>query len=135
MVYYKYQTRYEVQKMLVLKKKAKIIIAAAVFVAIAAAGYIIEKFEKDAFIVETVAREDAVSFSSDSAPVLNGKININSATVTELSKLDGIGEALSERVISYREENGAFVTIEEIMKVSGISEKKFEAIKDDICAE
>ncbi len=120
--------------MVTLKKKAKIIIAAALFVGVAAAGYLIEKFEKDAFVVETVAQDDAVSYVSEGNAEEEGKININAAGVTELVKLDGIGEALSERIINYREENGPFVTVEEIMKVPGISESKFEAIKDHICA-
>ncbi len=63
---------------------------------------------------------------------VGGKININTADVAELSKLSGIGEALSKRIITYRESNGNFKTIEDIQKVSGISEKRFEAIRNDI---
>ncbi|MGN0107805.1 MAG: ComEA family DNA-binding protein [Hominilimicola sp.] len=121
--------------MLVLNKKAKIILAAAVFAMITAAGCLIEHYEKDAFIMETVATEDAVSYVPDGNAESDGKININSADETELVKLSGIGEALAQRIIKYREENGPFETIEEIMKVSGISEKKFEAVKEFICAE
>ncbi len=120
--------------MFILKKKAKIIVAALLFAAVAAAGYLIEKLEKDAFVVETVAKDDAVSYVFEGDAEENGKININTAGVTELVKLNGIGEALSQRIIDYREENGAYVTIEEIMKVPGISENKFDAIKDYICA-
>ena len=121
--------------MLVLNKKAKIIISAAAFAAIVAAGCLIEHFERDAFIMETVATEDAVSYIAGSGEESSGKININSADETELVKLSGIGEALAQRIIKYREENGAFQTIEEIMKVSGISKKKFDAVKEFICAE
>ena len=121
--------------MLVLNKRAKIILAVAAFAAIAAAGCMIEHFEKDAFIMETVATEEAISYVSDSNTEIDGKININYADETELVKLSGIGEALSKRIIRYREENGPFETIEEIMKVSGISEKRFEDIKEFICAE
>ena len=42
---------------------------------------------------------------------------------------------MSERIIKYRHENGPFMSIEEIMKVSGISEKKFEDIKEYISVE
>ena len=121
--------------MLVLNKKAKIILTAAVFAAIVAAGGLIEHFERDAFIIETVATEDTVSYIAESSAESSGKININSADETELVKLSGIGEALSQRIIQYREENGPFETIEEIMKVSGISQKKFEAVKEFICTE
>ena len=122
--------------MIVLNKKAKVIIAAAAFVLIAAAGYAVEHFERDAFIMETVATDDGALYTSASEESENdGKININSADTVSLSKLDGIGEALAQRIINYREENGRYETIEEIMKVSGISEKKFEGIKDYICVE
>ncbi len=60
------------------------------------------------------------------------KININTADTDELSKLSGIGEGLSERIIAYREKNGNFECIEDIQNVSGISEKRFEAICDYI---
>lgn len=59
-------------------------------------------------------------------------LNINTASKEELISLPGIGDAISERIIAYREENGGFDTIEEIMEVSGIGEKTFENIKDMI---
>ncbi len=60
------------------------------------------------------------------------KININTAAAGELTELRGIGEALSERIVDYRTEHGPFTDIEDIMKVSGIGEKKFEDIRRDI---
>ncbi len=57
-------------------------------------------------------------------------ININTATQSELESLPGIGPTLAQRIIEYRETNGYFQTIEDIKKVSGIGNKKFEAIKD-----
>lgn len=119
--------------MLILTKKAKIISAVLAFCAISGAGFAVEHIEKDAFIMETVATEDRLPYKSDSESVIDGKININSADMAELQQLNGIGEALSARIIEYREENGAFGTIEEIMHVSGINQKKFEIFKDDIC--
>lgn len=56
-------------------------------------------------------------------------ININTATVEQLITLDGIGEKIAKRIIDYRTENGAFTNIDELMNVSGIGEKKFNAIK------
>lgn len=121
--------------MLVLNKRAKIILGAALFALIAAAGTAVERFEKDAFITETVATEDALPYVSQSEALKDGKININSADASELEMLTGIGGATAQRIIKYREENGPFMSIEEIMKVSGISEKKFGDLKDFICAE
>lgn len=61
------------------------------------------------------------------------KININTADVTGLQALPGIGPILSERIIEYRNKNGLFGVIDDIKDVSGIGEKKFEGIKDLIC--
>ena len=55
-------------------------------------------------------------------------INLNSATKDELIRLPGIGEAIAERIILYREENGPFVSIEDLMNIKGIGSKKFERI-------
>lgn len=63
------------------------------------------------------------------------KININTASAKELEELPGIGPALASRIVSYRETNGPFKSIEELKKVSGIGEKRFEAIKDLIIVE
>lgn len=60
------------------------------------------------------------------------KININTATQEELTSLSGIGEAKAKSIIKYREENGNFKSIEDIMKVSGISENLFAKIKENI---
>lgn len=59
-------------------------------------------------------------------------VNINKATKEELTTLPGVGPALAERIIAYRRDHGNFQSIEEIMQVSGIGEKKFEALKDYI---
>lgn len=65
----------------------------------------------------------------------NEKININTATQTELETLPGIGPSTSLKIVNYRKENGNFKTIEDIKEVSGIGEVKYENIKDLICVE
>lgn len=62
----------------------------------------------------------------------NKKVNINTASAEELMTLSGIGESKAESIIRYREENGRFQKIEELMEISGIKEGVFEKIKDDI---
>lgn len=57
-------------------------------------------------------------------------VNINTATKDELDSLPGIGPTIAQRIIDYRNENGAFNTIEEIMNVSGIGSATFEEIQD-----
>ena len=63
----------------------------------------------------------------------SSKININTATLEELDKLPGGGEATANKIISHREENGQFKTIEYIKYVNGIGDKKFEKMKELIC--
>ncbi len=62
----------------------------------------------------------------------DGKVNLNQADKNQLMTLAGVGAAKAEAIISYREMNGAFAAIEDIMKVSGIKEKLFEQICDKI---
>ena len=59
-------------------------------------------------------------------------VDINQATVDELTKLQGVGEGLAKRIVSDRQKNGPFKTTEDLMRVSGIGKKKFEQFKDAI---
>ena len=59
----------------------------------------------------------------------DGKININTATEQQLMLLPGVGETTAKKIIEYRTENDGFNTIEDIMNVSGIGEKKFAQMK------
>lgn len=61
------------------------------------------------------------------------KININTAGLSELMQLDGIGEVTAGKIIAYREQHGKFQKEEELMDVSGIGNAKYEKIKDKIC--
>lgn len=60
----------------------------------------------------------------------NSKVNINTATKTELETLPGIGESTALKIINYRNEKGKFKSIEDIKNVSGIGESKFKNIKN-----
>lgn len=60
-------------------------------------------------------------------------VNINKATQTELETLPGIGPSTALKIISYRNENGSFSSIEDIKNVSGIGDSKYESIRELIC--
>lgn len=68
------------------------------------------------------------NISADSSDL----VNINTADVDRLTTLKGIGPATAQKIIDYREQNGAFKSIDEIKNVRGIGDKKFAAIKDRI---
>lgn len=59
-------------------------------------------------------------------------VNINTANTDELQTLNGIGPSKASAIVSYREENGLFQTVEDLGKVSGIGEKSLEKIKAQI---
>lgn len=56
-------------------------------------------------------------------------INLNSATAAELEKLPGVGPATAARIVEYRQKNGAFKKIEDLMNVRGVGEKTFLTLK------
>ena len=68
--------------------------------------------------------------SSSDSQNSNGKINLNKASVEDLTSLPGIGPQKAQAIIAYRDENGRFRSIEELKNVSGIGEKTYEKLKD-----
>ncbi|MCL1917387.1 MAG: helix-hairpin-helix domain-containing protein [Peptococcaceae bacterium] len=61
-----------------------------------------------------------------------GKVNINTANSSQLQRLPGVGPAIAERIIAYRTANGVFVSPEDLMNVSGIGQKTYEKLADQI---
>ncbi len=83
---------------------------------------------------ETAAGVQAIVSQGAASDAQNAdaKVNINTADAARLTSLNGIGESKAAAIVAYREEHGAFQSVEEIMEVSGIGEGTFEKIKDDI---
>lgn len=79
---------------------------------------------------------DLATVITDSTPgqsqKQSSKININTADAIQLQELNGIGQKKAEMIIQYREDVGLFSKIEDLMNVSGIGSKTFEAIADKI---
>lgn len=81
---------------------------------------------------DTSGAEVLGSGTSGTSTDLTGLVNINTATESELSAISGIGDGKAAAIVKYRQENGGFTSIEDIMKVSGIKEGTYEKIKDKI---
>jgi competence protein ComEA len=71
------------------------------------------------------------------APVLGAagdekvaRVNLNTASVDDLTALPGIGPSYAKRIVEYREKNGPFKKVEDLLNVQGIGEKTLEKLKD-----
>ena len=78
------------------------------------------------------AVSEAAAFAAEEAERKSGMVNINTADVSELMTLTGIGERRAQDIVSYRETHGAFNSPEDIMQVSGIKQSSYDKIKDKI---
>lgn len=81
-------------------------------------------------VVEADA-EAAAAGAADAAPARSDpRVNINTAGRAELETLPGIGPALADRIIRYREEHGPFSSVDDLVNVSGIGDKRLEDLRD-----
>lgn len=118
-----------------------------IYDAVAAAGGLLSEADLDALNqaellqdaakirVLTEAEAETVqdtAVNTDISAQASGKININTADMAQLCTLSGIGESRAKDIIAYREQNGPFQAIEDIMKVNGIKDATFDKIKEEI---
>ena len=85
-------------------------------------------------VCEEVKNDACYNENSTNNNTNNGSkiVNINTASIQELTTLNGIGESKAKAIVSYRDKNGKFKAIKDIMNVSGISETLFSKIKNNI---
>lgn len=73
-----------------------------------------------------------INVSKEGNTAEDGIININTASLEELQKINGVGEVKAKSIINYREKNGGFKSIDEMKNIEGIGDKTFEKMKDQI---
>lgn len=84
------------------------------------------------YIPKIGEQSDAIMMDQTSHPNKSPKVNLNTAKTEELETLPGIGPSKAAAIISFREENGSFKKIEDIMEVQGIGKSTFESLKEQI---
>lgn len=84
--------------------------------------------ENNLKIIETGSGNNVISEEKNAQ-----KININTATQSELESLTGVGPSIAVKILEYRKKNGKFKKIQDIQNVSGIGEEKYNGFKEEIC--
>ena len=80
--------------------------------------------------IDNISKNTTETIKKEGTIIKSEKININTASQTELETLPGIGPSTALKIVNYRKEKGKFKNIEDIKNVSGIGESKFSKIKD-----
>lgn len=91
--------------------------------------YIPAKGETNSQVNGSTIQGDGSAGTSGTSSVEKGKININTASNSELQTLNGVGPATAEKILLYRSKNGNFTKLEDLKNVNGIGEKIFEKLK------
>ena len=128
-------------------KERKIVLAmlliAVAFISFCLGMFLAKRHEPDTVTITTgktpvsQAASDAAQQTepSESADYISGRLNINTASAEDFALLPGIGEALAQRIVDYRTANGPFTEVSELCNVSGIGDKRLEAILEYITVE
>ena len=86
------------------------------------------------FIGRTTSSNYYMTTPSTETPrqATSGLLDINTATVADLTDLPGIGEVIAQRILDYRNQNGPFTSIDDLVLVEGVGEKRMDAIREFI---
>ncbi len=97
-----------------------------------------QEFQNEADRVDSVyfsRQQENPDVSEPNVAELVSRVNLNTATMSELMKLPQVGEVTAQRIIDYRDEHNGFSTVEDLIKVKGIGKKTFERIKQGVSVE
>ena len=111
-----------------MKKGAKVLLCTFFASLFFLSGMFVGRNLKEDYVPLVQNHASDITTGSTIAP--DFRLDINSASKLQLMELHGIGELLAERIVEYREQNGAFQSTDELLNVSGIGQKKLQAITD-----
>lgn len=97
------------------------------------AGGLKDNADESTYDLTVVLEKDSSYYIGYKTEGTLSKISINDANIALLDTLPGIGSVLAKRIVSYRSNEGRFLSLEQLMKVSGIGESLFNQIRDLIC--
>ena len=118
------------------KRQTRVLIAIALVFCALLIGY--NAFYVPDASLESFVETDQLSGNGEysmEAEESSEKIHLNTASLEDLDTLQGIGPALAQRIIDYREEYGGFSRVEDLKEVKGIGEVLFEQIRDSVTVE
>ena len=120
-------------------KKASIILLVILLIFMGAltgylAGHRITNKDTIVSVEKLPPKDTKLESTGPSAITADGKIDINIASVGQLLVLPNIGETLAKRIVDYRNQNGPFATVDDLLLVKGIGQKRLEQLRDYITA-
>ena len=100
------------------------VMAALIVAVVIAAWWDVPELSPATVTYSTTVTEAEETPSTQAADI---RISLNTATTDELMQLSGLGETMAERIVEYREAHGGFSSVEELLEIRGVGEKKFAA--------
>ena len=83
-------------------------------------------------LIQVIMSLIVVMFMASGSACSDETVNINTATVKQLQKVDGIGKKIALKIVAYREEHGGFSSVDDLLKVRGIGKKTLGKAKDQL---